>query len=398
VETLERQAGELGEVPGVLGEVPGVLVVTNDFPPRVGGVQQYVWNLVRRLPADRVAVLAPRWPGWREHDAGLPFPVHRWPARFMWPGADLERRVRSLVRAHRSQVVLFTQGMPTPLLAPGLAERGIPSVVLTHGFELFQARLPGTAALLRRALSGARWVTAVSQFMARHIARVLPPGVPLTVLHPGVDEGRFSPDVDGSPVRRRHGLEGRPVVVCVSRLVRRKGQDVLIRSMEVVRRLVPEAALLLVGDGPDRARLERLAAEAPPGSVRLAGEVPDEELPAHHAAGDVFAMPCRSRWAGLEVEGFGIVYLEAQATGRPAVAGRSGGAPEAIEDGVTGLLVEGGEPKAVGLAVGGLLRDPGRARAMGEAGRARVEARFTWDRQAARLAEILRRAVGRSPG
>lgn len=390
---------EAREAPGreALGspvEVPPALVVTNDFPPRVGGVQQYVWNLVRRLPPDRVAVLAPNWPGWRAHDARLDFPVYRWPSRFMWPGPDLERRVWSLARATRAEVVVFTQGMPTPLVVPALADRGLPAVVMTHGFEYFQAVLPGAATLLRRALGRARWVTAVSRAMARAIARVLPPGVPLTVLHPGVDETRFSPSVDGRPVRERHGLDDRSVVVCVSRLVRRKGQDVLIRSMGLVRRLVPEAGLLLVGDGPDRDRLQALAGEAPPGSVVFAGEVPEEELPAYHAAGDVFAMPCRSRWAGLEAEGFGIVYLEAQATARPVVAGRSGGAGEAIEDGRTGLLVEGAEPKAVGLAVAGLLRDRGLAGAMGAAGRARVEARFTWDRQARRLAQILRGAVG----
>lgn len=383
--------------PGALGppvEVPPVLVVTNDFPPRVGGVQQYVWNLVRRLPPERVAVLAPNWPGWREHDARLAFPVYRWPSRFIWPSPDLERRVRSLARAHRAEVVLFTQGMPTPLVLPALADRGLPAVVMTHGLEYFQAVLPGASALLRRALGRARWVTAVSRAMARAIARVLPPGVPLTVLHPGVDEARFSPSVDGRPVRERHRLDDRPVVVCVSRLVRRKGQDVLIGAMGLVRRLVPGAGLLIVGDGPDRARLQALARQAPPGSVIFAGEVSDEELPSYHAAGDVFAMPCRSRWGGLEAEGFGIVYLEAQATARPVVAGRSGGAEEAIEDGRTGVLVEGAEPKAVGLAVGRLLRDRDLAEAMGAAGRARVEAGFTWDHQAGRLAEILGRVVG----
>jgi phosphatidylinositol alpha-1,6-mannosyltransferase len=187
------------------------------------------------------------------------------------------------------------------------------------------------------------------------------------------------------------------MVLCVSRLVTRKGQDVLIRSMDVVRTLVPDAVLVVVGDGPDAGRLRDLARTAPAGSVVFAGAVPDDELPAHYGACDVFAMPCRSRWGGLEVEGFGIVFLEAAAAGRAVVAGRSGGAAEAVLDGETGLLVEGREPKAVALAVARLLLDPALRGRMGAAGRARVEARFTWTGQSERLAEVLRESVASSP-
>ena len=182
--------------------------------------------------------------------------------------------------------------------------------------------------------------------------------------------------------------------MCVSRLVPRKGQDVLIPAMPMIRRLVPDAALLLVGDGPYRPKLAALAQEAPPGSVVFAGEVPDDDLPACYAACDVFAMPCRSRWGGLEVEGFGIVFLEAGASAKPVVAGRSGGAEEAVADLRTGALVEGREPKAVALAVAGLLADPGLSERYGRAGRERVESGFTWDRQADRLARILAEASG----
>ena len=375
-------------------EAPRTLVVTNDFPPRTGGIQQYVWNLVTRLPADGVAVLAPNWPGWQEHDARQAFPIHRWPAEFLWPTPDLFRRVRALAAEHRADVVLFGHGYPTPLIGSPIRDAGWPYVVLTHGAEVWMARVPAVAASLRWALAGARAVTAVSAYTRDRLRSSVPAAVPLELLVPGVDETRFHPDVDGTAVRERYGLDGRPVVTCVSRLVPRKGQDVLIRAMPILRQLVPEASLLLVGEGPLGPSLRSMAADEPPGAVTFAGELPDDDLPAAYAAGTAFAMPCRSRWAGLEVEGFGIVFLEAAAAGRPAVAGRSGGAAEAVVDEETGLLVEGAEPKAVALALRALLREDGPGAAMGAAGRARVERAFTWDRQAERLVRILRAAAG----
>ena len=376
-------------------DIPRVLVVTNDFPPRVGGVQQYEWDLVRHLPPDRVSVLAPAWPGWREHDAEAGFEIERWPARFMWPLADLERRVRSLARRRRAEVVLFGQGLPLPLIGPALAADGLPYVAMTHGYELWMARLLGTSAALRRALASASAVTAISEHTARAIRPVVPRSVPFHILPPAVDTDRFSPLVDGSAVRERLGLGESKVILCVSRLVPRKGQDVLIRGMEIVHRLVPEAVLVIVGDGPYAPTLRRLAADAPPGSVVFAGPVAEDELPTHYAACDVFAMPCRSRWGGLEVEGFGIVYLEAAASGKPSVVGWSGGAPEAVADGITGWLVEGREAKAVALAIGRVLLDSDGSAAMGTAARARVQERVTWPARAAEMAGILRTAVSR---
>jgi phosphatidylinositol alpha-1,6-mannosyltransferase len=368
--------------------------VTNDFPPRVGGVQQYVWNLARHLPADRVAVLAPNWPGWKDHDAGQPFAVRRWPTSFLWPTPDLLRRIRSLIREHQAQVVLFGHGVPLPVVGPALDSEGIPYVVLTHGVEVWAAQVPGFSSALRLGLSRARAVTALSHFTAGFLRPLVPPEIPLTVLHAAVDPDRFSPTANGSPVRDRYHLDGRPVVLCVSRLVPRKGQDVLAAGMALVHRLVPDAVLLVVGDGPSRGAVEAAARVAPAGSVVLAGEVPDDELPAYYSSCDLFAMPCRSRWAGLEVEGFGIVFLEAAASAKAVVAGRSGGAAEAVVDGETGLLVEGREPKAVALAITRLLLDERLRGRMGAAGRAHVERSHTWPMRAAELAAILSRAAG----
>jgi phosphatidylinositol alpha-1,6-mannosyltransferase len=299
------------------------------------------------------------------------------------------------VREARAEVVLFGHALPLGLLAPGLARLGIPSVMCTHGAEYWLALVPGTASLLHRASAGASRVLAVSRYTGRVIRTAVPDAVPLSLLPPGVDAERFRPDIPGGEgIRRRHRIGGRPLVVCVSRLVRRKGQDVLIRAMPAIRRRVPDACLLLVGGGPDAARLRALAGDAAQDTVVLADQVPDDEVPAYHAAADVFAMPCRSRLGGLEVEGFGIVYLEAAASGRPCVAGRSGGAPEAVVDGETGLVVDGRHVGAVAEAVSALLADPGRAAAMGKAGRARVERGFAWPVLADRLAGWLRAAVG----
>jgi phosphatidylinositol alpha-1,6-mannosyltransferase len=377
-----------------VAHVPRTLVVTNDFPPRVGGVQQYVWNLAANLPPDRVAVFAPTWPGAREHDARQPFAVHRWPSRVLLPTAAARRRAASLVEEHDADVVLFGHGFPLPSMGLRLAERGTPYVVMTHGAEVWQACVPALAGTMRRALVGARAVTAVSRYTGSAIRASLGLPHPIALLAPGVDERRFRPDVDGRAIRERLGMDGRPLLVSISRLVARKGHDVLIAAMPDLTRIVPDAALLIAGDGPHRGALDRLSAGAPPGSVVLAGAVPDHELPAYHAAADVFAMPCRSRLGGLEVEGFGIVYLEAGATARPVIAGRSGGAAEAVVDGVTGLLVEAREPKAVALAIASLLIDPDRAARYGAAARSRIEAGFTWTDRAERLTQILAAAAG----
>jgi phosphatidylinositol alpha-1,6-mannosyltransferase len=241
--------------------------------------------------------------------------------------------------------------------------------------------------VLRRIGRDVDVVTYLREYTRARLAPLLPH---LARLPSGVDTDLFRPGAGGEAVRRRHGLVDRPVIVCVSRLVPRKGQDVLIRALPAIRRRVPDAALLCVGGGPYRDTLERLAREnGVADAVVLTGSVPWEELPAHYDAGDVFAMPCRTRRAGLEVEGLGIVFLEASATGLPVVAGRSGGSPDAVLDGTTGHLVDGTSVAEVADAVAGLLQEPDRARRMGVAGREWVEREWRWDVLAGRLRELL---------
>ena len=376
-------------------DVPKTLLVTNDFPPRVGGIQRTLGALVGELPPERVAVLCPSWDGAAVFDANAPYRVFRQPERFLWPTPGVGRRVEAAVRAFGAEVVLFGATYPLALLGPRLARLGTPYLAAAHGFEYWLSIAPGAHTLVRRATSRAARVPVMcSEFIARVVRTAVPDDVPVSVLSPGADIDAFHPDLPFEDIREAHGVAGRPLVVCVSRLVPRKGQDVLIRAMGRVRGRVPDAALLIVGGGPYRKELESLAADSPPGAVAFAGEVSERDLPRYYRAGDVFAMPCRTRRAGLEVEGWGNVFIEAAACARAVIAGDSGGAREALVDGVTGLLVDGSNVGAVADAVASLLEDPERARGMGAAGRARVERHYAWPRATEQLAGWLREAVG----
>jgi phosphatidylinositol alpha-1,6-mannosyltransferase len=376
-------------------DAPKTLVVTNDYPPRVGGIQRTLGALVAELPADRVGVLCPAWDDADAFDASVAYRMFRQPERFLWPTPDVGRRVRDAAAEFGADVVLFGATYPLASLGPGLARRGTPYLAAAHGFEYWLSVAPGPHALMRRATSRAARVPVMcSEFVARVVRTAVPDPVPVSVLYPGADVDAFHPGLPVDDLLARHGLTGRRVVACVSRLVRRKGQDVLIRAMPRIRERVPEAALLIVGGGPARDRLEAMAALEPPGSVVFAGQVSEEDLPRYYRAGEVFAMPCRTRHGGLEVEGWGNVFIEAAACGVPVVAGDSGGAREALVDGATGLLVDGTSVEAVAGAVASLLEEPARARAMGAAGRARVERHFTWSRAAAQLGGWLAEAAG----
>ncbi len=375
-------------------DVPKTLVVTNDYPPRVGGIQRTLEALVRQFPAERVAVLCPAWEGSDAFDASFAYRIARQPERFLWPTPGVARRVRSAMEDFGAEVVLFGATYPLASLGPGLARDGTAYLSAAHGFEYWLSIAPGTHALLRRATSRASRVPVMcSDFIGRVVRTAVPDHVPVSVLYPGADVDAFRPDLAVEEVLERHGLADRRVIACVSRLVPRKGQDVLIQAMPRIRARVPEAALLLVGGGPYRRRLEAMAASEPAGAVVFAGQVSEADLPRYYRAGEVFAMPCRTRRGGLEVEGWGNVFIEAAACGRPVVVGDSGGAREALVDGATGLLVDGGSVEAVADAVASLLEDPARARAMGTAGRERVERHFTWPRAADQLAGWLRQAA-----
>ncbi len=364
------------------------LVVTNDFPPRPGGIQAFVAALAGRQPDGEVVVYAPAWKGAAAYDAAQPFPVVRHPTSLILPVPDVLRRTRAVAAADGCDRVWFGAAAPLGLLARPLGL--VRAVASTHGHEVGWALLPGARQLLRRIGRDVDVVTYLGAYTRARLQPALGPAATLARLPSGVDTAAFRPGAGGEEVRRRHGLTGRPVVVCVSRLVPRKGQDVLIRALPAVQARVPGAALLLVGGGPDAPRLRRLAAETGiADDVVLTGSVPWQELPAHYDAGDVFAMPCRTRRGGLDVEGLGIVFLEASASGLPVVAGRSGGSPDAVLDGRTGTVVDGTRVAEVARAVADLLTDPDRAARLGRAGREWVEREWRWDVLAARLRGLL---------
>jgi phosphatidylinositol alpha-1,6-mannosyltransferase len=300
----------------------------------------------------------------------------------------------AIARQRGAGAVVFGAAAPLGLITPALRRAGITrAVAITHGHEAGWAALPGARALLRRIGEETDVVTYLGEYFRVRLSRALTPqaAARMTRLHPGVDAARFRPDPEaGAAIRERYGLTDRPVVVCVSRLVRRKGQDTLLAAWPQVLKQVPDASLLLVGSGPRSAALRELSERmrlTP--SVRFTGPVPATELPAHYAAGDVFAMPCRTRRGGLDVEGLGIVYLEASATGLPVVGGDSGGTPDAILEGETGYVVPGRDTAAVAERLVALLSDPATARAMGEKGRAWVERDWSWALTAARLRALL---------
>ena len=370
-----------------------VLVLTNDFPPRPGGIQFFVHALAMRLPPESVTVYAPAWAGAEKFDAELPFLVVRHPTSLMLPVPLVARRAERILMAEGCDAVLFGAAAPLGLLAPRLRRAGAERLIaLTHGHEVGWAALPGARATLRRIGDSVDTVTYLGEYTRVRLARALSPQAAARMprLTPGVDVSEFYPGAGGQAVRERWGLGGRPVVVCVSRMVPRKGQDTLIRAWPLVLATTPDATLLLVGDGPYRSHLERMARHlGVDRSVVFTGAPSRAELPAYFDAGNVFAMPCRTRRRGLDVEGLGMVFLEAAATGLPVVGGDSGNSADAIRDGETGYVVPGVGVADLADRLKRLLNDPGAAKAMGEKGLAWVHREWRWEIVAQRFTEIL---------
>jgi phosphatidylinositol alpha-1,6-mannosyltransferase len=379
------------------------LLVTNDFPPKVGGIQAYLWELWRRLDPDSFAVLTasshPDAQAFDRQQAQVGIRIERVPSRVLVPGPPLVRRIRDAARRIDADLVVLDPVFPLGLIGPSL---GIPYAVLLHGAEVaIPGRLPAARELMSHVLRHSALAVSAGGYPAAEARRAVRRNgwmPPIVEIPPGVDLDRFHPlsAAQRQSARAELGLpvEG-PLVVSVSRLVPRKGMDVLIDAAVRVKADLPDLTVAIAGRGRDSDRLAgRIAELAAP--VRLLGGVTDERLPLLVGAADVFVMLCRNRWLGLEQEGFGIVFLEAAAAGVPQIAGASGGAAEAVADGQTGLVVR--RPTDVGAvarAITRLLSDPELREQMGSSSRHRAEASFDYDKLAPRLAASLVDMAGR---
>lgn len=369
-----------------------VMLVTNDFPPRHGGIQSFVHGMASRLDVDNLVVYCSTSPGAARFDAAQPFEVVREDTTMLLPTAAVARRATHIAKSHQTDAVWFGAAAPLGLLAKGLKRRSDirRAVALTHGHEAGWGTLPISRQALRHIAKHNDIMTYLAQYFHERLFKTVGSLTQLERLTFGVDTERFSPDVDGEPVRERYGLANRPLIMCVSRLVPRKGQDLLIDALAKVRRAVPDAALLLVGAGPYESALRRRAARAGQAdNVVLTGAIADDELPEHHAAADVFAMPCRTRRAGFDVEGLGVVCLEAAASAKPVVVGDSGGAPDTVRDGETGYVVDGTNASALANRLIELLNNEALAKRMGRAGRAWMCSEWTWNSVAHQMARYL---------
>ena len=372
------------------------LLVTNDFPPKIGGIQSYLWELWRRLPAEEAVVLTTPYEGAAEFDRAADLRIERVDLPVMLPTPGLRRQIVDLAEEIDADLVLLDPALPLGHLGPGLDR---PYGLILHGAEItVPGRVAGPRHVLARTLRGAELVVAAGGYPADEGELAAGRGLPVVVVPPGVDVDRFVPlgADDRRAARQRLGVaDDDLLVVSVSRLVPRKGFDVLIRAAAALRTRYPNLRVLIGGTGRDEGRLRRLAddLDAP---VELLGFVPDDDMPELYGAADVFSMACRNRWFGLEQEGFGIVFLEAAACGVPQIAGDSGGAAEAVADGSTGLVIhDPGSVDHLVTALDDLLADPERRRTMGAAGRERAVAEFGYDVLAARLQAALVEACER---
>ena len=371
------------------------LVITNDFPPRPGGIQTFGYELVRRFEPSTVTVLTSNWEGASEFDTAQNFKVVRAQTETLLPTKRTLEMARELVVSENISRVLFGASAPLGLLASSLRKLGVQNIVaMTMGHEVGWAMTPGTKQALRKIGNDTDHLTYISEYTHQKIARALKPNVAANMrrIVPGVDTVEFSPTnrAAGQELLASIGWTERPVIVCVSRLMARKGQDMLLKALPEIATKVPDVALLIVGDGPYRKELEKLTNELQLSNrVHFTGKVAPNELSHWYAAGDVFAMPCRTRMGGWDVEGLGIVFLEGSATGLPVVVGDSGGAVDAVVDGETGFLVNGNDLKQITDRIIELLLNPQLAGQMGAAGRDWVKQQWTWELSFKRLDALL---------
>lgn len=370
------------------------LLVTNDFPPRAGGIQTYLEGFARQLDPDKLIVYASSPPdgGAEEYDANVPYEVIRYPGTMMLPTPEVEKTMMSIIKEKNIENVWFGASTPLGIMAKAARKAGASqTIATTHGHEIGWSMIPGTRQFLAKIFRDNDIVTYLTKATLERLQPVLG-DTELLRMPGGINPEAFSFDADFRvELRERYGIaQDAPVVICISRLVKRKGQDLLINNWHRVSEQFPEARLVIVGKGPYREKLDAMHEASPAkDSIIFTGEVPYAELAGHYSLGDIYAMPCRTRGGGLDIEGLGIVYLEAYAAGLPVIAGNSGGAPEAVIPGETGLVVNGRSGNALVSALTYLLEDPERAKAMGARGKEWVDGEWRWEHLIKQLKSVL---------
>jgi len=364
-----------------------ILCITNDFGPRAGGIETFVIGLIERMPKGSVIVYTSAQAETTSYDRdwleNFGVEVIRDRSKILLPTPRVARAVNKLARDRNIERAFFGAAAPLGILAKGLRRNGVTKIVaLTHGHEVWWAKLWPFSAAISFIGKHVDHLTYLGDFTRGEISKALSTKAKsaMVKIAPGIDTSHFLPTPSSSELRSQLGLADKKVIVSVGRLVHRKGQDILIQALPSILRAHPSAHLLLVGEGPYRSHLEKLATDLNvTRAITFIGRIQYRELPRYICVGDLFVMPSRSRLAGLEVEGLGIVYLEASACGLPVIAGKSGGAPDAVIEGVTGVTVDGTKVSDVAVAVNSMLANPEKSTAMGESGREWIKDKWRWE-------------------
>jgi phosphatidylinositol alpha-1,6-mannosyltransferase len=375
-----------------------IICITNDFGPRAGGIETFVMGLIERLPQGSVTVYTSQQGDTSVYDQNwfdqFGVKVIRDKSKILLPTPRVARAVKRLIAKERIEVVFFGAAAPLAVMAKGLRKSGARKIVaLTHGHEVWWAKIWPFKWAIRFIGNHVDHLTYLGDFTRTEISRSLSASAvsAMVKIAPGIDTDHFTPQSSGAELRESLGLANKKVIVCVGRLVHRKGQDSLISALPKILQHHSDAHVLLIGTGPYQKHLEDLAKKfSVQDSITFIGRIQYADLPRYISVGDIFAMPSRSRLAGLEVEGLGIVYLEASACGLPVIAGKSGGAPDAVLEGVTGITVDGRDPAEIARAVNTLFEDPIRAKEMGQRGREWIISNWRWDIWSVKFIELLK--------
>ena len=373
------------------------LVITNDFPPRPGGIQTFIYGLVQGFDPDDVVVLTSKHTAWQEFDKQEKYPIFRHNTQMLLPTKAVGDQAITIIKEFNCDRVLLGASAPLGLLANRLKNHGIKkTVAITHGHEVGWAFTPGLKQTFQKIVKDVDKLTYLTKFTFEQISEAISSDQleKFEQLTPGIDINMFNPENktngQSQKIRERFRLGNKPVVVCVSRLMARKGQDTLIEVWPEVLKKVPDAHLLIVGGGSLKQSLHKKTFDNNVHtSVTITGAVDWKELPGFYAAGDVFAMPVRTRNLGFDVEGLGIVYLEASATGIPVIAGNSGGAPEAVIDGVTGFVLNPNNQMILAEKIIELLLNKELSNRLGKQGRSWIEKQWQWPSRHLQLKNLL---------